>query len=217
MTPTDTLKKMSMSDLISRYNEVAATIGKEAVTEFKSLSFARSEVTRIETLMEQGNTQNVAAEGAAVLGEGATATTGEAGAATTGSTVVKAADSKYDSRDKRGPNQGVGAFAKEQLLLGKSNADVLAAVTEKYPTAKTSKGCIAFYRTALQRDGKLGKNGQAIPADPEAMRQAAAKLIEQAEKMKADAAEAQAKLEAAAAEKAAADAEAAKTAEAQPA
>ena len=57
-------------------------------------------------------------------------------------------NSKYASTDKRGPNQGVGAFCKELIVEGKTNAEVLAAVAEKFPTAKTSKGCVAYYRTS---------------------------------------------------------------------
>ena len=55
----------------------------------------------------------------------------------------------------RGPVQGVGAFAREQLLAGLDNKVVLAAVKEQFPSAKTSGACIAYYRTKLISEGLL--------------------------------------------------------------
>lgn len=196
MTPANTLKSMSMSQVIEAYNALATANGKTTVTEFKSLSFARSELNNLEQQVENQASQ--------------TTDTGAAVAGTAEGTVVHAAAgdaSKYDSRDKRGPNQGVGAFAKEQLMLGKNNSDTLAAVMQKFPAAKTSKGCIAFYRTALQRDGKLAKGGGVIPADPVSMEAKAAKLKEEAAALEAQAVEVRAKLEADATAKANAEAE----------
>jgi hypothetical protein len=50
---------------------------------------------------------------------------------------------------------GIGAYAKELLVVGGSNKEVLAAVLEKFPNAKTTSACIAYYRTKLIAAGKL--------------------------------------------------------------
>lgn len=66
----------------------------------------------------------------------------------------------------RGPNQGVGAFAKDLLLAGKPTKEVLAAVHEKFPDAKTTASCIAYYKNALVKAGKLPSTRPAAPAAP---------------------------------------------------
>ena len=70
----------------------------------------------------------------------------------------------------RGSVQGVGAFAREQLLAGLDNKVVLAAVKEQFPSAKTSGACIAYYRTKLISEGLLvATRKAAAPAnEPEA-------------------------------------------------
>lgn len=194
MTPANTLKAMSMSDIITAYNALATANGKSPVTEFKSLSFARSEFANLEKLVETPTQE---------------APTTEAGTAPADGTVKHASGvagaAKYNSTDKRGPNQGVGAFAKELLMEGKPNKEVLEAVLAKFPAAKTSGGCIAYYRTALQRDGKLAKGGGVIPQDPAAMEAAADKAIAEAQALKEKAATVRLQLEESAKAKVAAD------------
>ena len=52
-------------------------------------------------------------------------------------------------------NLGVGAFAKNLILEGLSNKDVLAKVHEHYGNAKTTYACIAWYRNDMKKNGKL--------------------------------------------------------------
>ena len=165
------LKKMSMSELIARYNAVAASKGIAPVTEFKNLAAARTAVQHLE-------------EGKIMP---------ETTATTEGQEVAATDNSKYSSTGKRGPNQGVGEFAKNLIREGKTNAEVLAAVKERFEGAKTTMGCIAYYRAAV-KNPNMGKKGG-----------------KSAEQLRAEAAEAIAKAEAlekAAAEKAAAEAQA---------
>jgi len=181
----------SMSELIALHNELAAQLRVNPATEFKNLKAARAAVNDLENKMNQATN------------EALTETTEAGAAAVEGVTkhVLKDADSqKYNSSGKRGPNQGVGAFAKELIVAGLSNADVLTKVMEKFPDAKTSKGCIAFYRTALSKAGK-----ETGPT-PEALRKQAEELIakaasvEAAQKAAAEALEADAAAKAASAE-----------------
>ena len=161
------LKKMSMSELIARYNAVAATKGVEPVTEFKNLAAARTAVQSLEEGKTMTETTTVATE---------------AGAA-------PADAQKYNSSGKRGPNQGVGEFAKGLIKDGKPNADVLAAVKEKFPGAKTTMGCIAYYRAAVKNPNmgkKAGKSAEQLRADAAAIL-AKAEAVEASEKAKASA------------------------------
>lgn len=174
MYDKDTLKGMSMSQIIDAYNELATRASKPTVTEFKSLNFARQQLSELETKM------NTEAPFEADAPAATTAATGETTAAAP--VKVKSADAaKYDSTGKRGPNQGVGAHAKALLLTGATNDVVLASVQATFPNAKTSKGCIAFYRAALQRDGKLGKGGVVIAQNPADMIAAAEATIAKAQ------------------------------------
>ena len=136
---TDT-SKMGMTALIALYNEKAAALGKEAATEFKTTKAAREAIAALDANPE------TEASGAPVL-------------------VPAGDNSKYASTGKRGPNQGVGAFCKELIVEGKTNAEVLEAVAVKFPTAKTSKGCVAYYRTKLAAAAKVAT----APAEAEVL------------------------------------------------
>ena len=146
-------KKLSMSELIAKYNELATAKGLASVTEFKNLAAARAAVQTLENKMTE------------------TANPVDAG-------VTASDSSKYASTGKRGPTQGVGAFAKGLIVEGKTNPEILAAVKEKFPDAKTTTGCIAYYRTALKNPGMV-KAGKKVDVD--ALRAKAAKLLADAE------------------------------------
>ena len=127
------LKKMTMSELIAKHNELNPSA---PVTEFKNLAAARAAVAALENPSEASTETAVPA---------------------TGDTQ------KYNSSGKRGPTQGVGAFAKEQIALGKTNAEVLEAVKTQFPTAKTTTSCIAYYRTAMKK-GSTGPSPEELEA-----------------------------------------------------
>jgi len=161
------LKKLSMSELIARYNAIAASRGIATVTEFKNLAAARAAVTQLE--------------------EGKTMT--ETAAPVEGSEAPVSNATKYSSAGKRGPNQGVGEFAKGMIRDGSDNKTVLDAVKEKFPGAKTTMGCIAYYRAAVKNPNmgkKGGKSADALRADAAAIL-AKAEAIEAAAKAKASA------------------------------
>ena len=158
------LSGKSMSELIALHNELASKLRVNPVTEFKNLKAARTAVTDLENKMNQ----TVETDAGAAAVEGVT------------THVLKDDNTqKYNSSGKRGPNQGVGSFAKELIVAGLSNADVLTKVMTKFPNAKTSKGCIAFYRTALSKAGK-----ETGPT-PEQLRKQAEELIAKAASVEA--------------------------------
>jgi len=166
------LKKMGMTEIIAYHNELAEQLGVATESSFKSLGAARTAVINLEskklTMNQAPETQEAPFDaGAAAIGNvvvGATA-------------PVDNTAQKYNSSGKRGPNQGVGAYAKEQILAGKNNADALKAVLAKFPDAKTTTGCIAFYRTALSK----APGG----VDPAKLMADAQKLIDQAKAIQA--------------------------------
>jgi hypothetical protein len=45
---------------------------------------------------------------------------------------------------------GVGKFCMDLIEAGKTNDEILEAVGKQFPGAKTTKGCIAFYRNKLK-------------------------------------------------------------------
>ena len=172
------LKNLGMTALIKLHNELATKLGVATESSFKSLGAARSAITTLETKMTQ--LENTAAEAAqtvddVVLEDEVSDADAAAAMAAIAATVTAPPTSdvqKYNSTGKRGPNQGVGAYAKELILLGKNNADALKMVLARFPDAKTSSGCIAFYRTKLAK----------VPGgvNPEKLRADAEKLIAQA-------------------------------------
>jgi hypothetical protein len=74
--------------------------------------------------------------------------------ATNGAKTVEAKKATGKGAEGR-PRSGVGVFAKEQLLKGGSNSEVLEVVKKKFPNNSTSLSCIAYYRNALVKEGLL--------------------------------------------------------------
>ena len=137
-----------MSELIAMHNELAAKLGVGEETSFKNLAAARAAVTNLENKMNQ-------------------ATDPLADVVSTVDTLEQAPKNNqiYNSSGKRGPTQGIGAYAKEQILAGKTNPEILAEIAERFPSAKTTSGCIAYYRTALAKAAKAAEAPVVTPED----------------------------------------------------
>jgi hypothetical protein len=149
------LKKMSMTELVTQHNELATQLGVATESTFKSLGAARAAVQALESKMNENAQPPFDPSAPATVTSDAKSEDGQ----------------KYNSSGKRGPNQGVGSYAKEQIVAGKNNAEALKAVLEKFPNAKTTTGCIAYYRTALSK-------GTGV--DPNALRAKAQELLDKA-------------------------------------
>lgn len=125
------MAKQSMSEIIAEYNTLAVSLGKDEVDGFKNLSAARAalEALQLDQYPDQVDPNRE---------------------------VIPAGDDseksgpKYNTAGKRGPTQGVGAFCKGLIADGKTNDEILAAVAEQFPTAKTTRNCVAYYRAKLK-------------------------------------------------------------------
>lgn len=105
---------------------------------------------------------------------------------------------------------GVGDVAKDLIRGGKTNEEVLAAIKEQFPDAKTSMASINWYRNKLRGDGENVPTARELKADTKAEQKAAKEAAKAEAKAKKDAEKAEKK---AAADKAKADAKAQKEAE----
>ena len=103
------------------------------------------------------------------------------------------------TKEPKGP--GVGDVAKTLIREGKTNEEVLAAVKEQFPEAKTSMASINWYRNKLRGDGENVPTARELKADAKAEAKAAKEAEKAEAKAKKDA-EKQAAKEAKAAEKA---------------
>lgn len=151
------LKKLGMTELIALHNDLAEKLGVSSETSFKSLGAARNAIANLETKMNEATNMS----GSPFVG-------GDTPAANAIVPVDAGDRGKYNSSGRRGPNQGVGAFAKEHIVAGKTNAETLVLVKAKFPDAKTTTGCIAFYRTALSK-GPVGKSPEVLRAEAQAL------------------------------------------------
>ena len=70
---------------------------------------------------------------------------------------------------------GIGVTARELILAGKTNAEVLTAIQKKYPESKANSGTIGWYRNKLKKDGKKVKDSRAIMASNKKVAAKAAK------------------------------------------
>lgn len=57
--------------------------------------------------------------------------------------------------EKKPRGRGIGNYACEMILKGKSNEEVVKAVLTKFPDASTSASSVAWYRNKLKNEGKL--------------------------------------------------------------
>ena len=106
---------------------------------------------------------------------------------------------------------GVGDVAKDLIRDGKTNEEVLAAIKEQFPDAKTSMASINWYRNKLRGDGENVPTARELKADAKAEKKKAADKAKAEAKAKKDAEKAEKKK---AADKAKAEAKAKKEAEA---
>lgn len=123
-----------------------------------------------------------------------------------------------ETKEPKGP--GVGDVAKELIRAGKTNEEVLAAIKEQFPEAKTSMASINWYRNKLRSDGEKVPTARELKADTKAEAKAKKDAEKQAKKEEAERVKAEKKAakdaekaeKKAAADKAKADAKAAKEA-----
>jgi hypothetical protein len=184
-------QEVNMSDLLAEHNVLASQLGRPQSSSFKSIEAAQAAILKLKTIQgsnmpDQPPTDQENPTAQEVLGEGATpvgATDAQLQAAMAAAAAA-AGSSPMNSVNRRGPTQGVGAYCKELILQGKSNAEILAAVAVKFHgTAKTSASCVAFYRNALK--GGAASRPRTGKVDISAMETRVAELTKRVEEAKA--------------------------------
>ena len=74
----------------------------------------------------------------------------------TGRTPMRrAGDHPMRRKEDLQPAKGVGALIEGLLLKGKANAEVLEKVHAAFPAAKTTGASVSWYRSKLNREGRL--------------------------------------------------------------
>jgi len=138
------MSKQTMSEIVAAYNILAAEQGKDEVSSFKNLQAARAALKSLESKPMTDTPESTEVETSDTPESTEVETSDTPGLDTPGNS-----GDKYNSAAKRGPTQGIGAFCKGLIAGGKSNAEILAAVTAQFPTAKTTANCVAFYRAKM--------------------------------------------------------------------
>ncbi len=113
--------------------------------------------------------------------------------------TTNTAGESTETKEPKGP--GVGDVAKTLIREGKTNEEVLAAIKEQFPDAKTSMASVNWYRNKLRTDGEDVPTARSLKAGAKEEARAA-KEAAKAEAKAAKEAEKAAKAEAKAAEKA---------------
>lgn len=56
------------------------------------------------------------------------------------------------------PRLGIGKVVKDMIIANPEmkNAEILVSIKESFPTANTSYACIAWYRTKVRQEQKVG-------------------------------------------------------------
>jgi len=127
-----------MSEIIAAYNVLAVEQDRDEVSSFKNLAAARAALKSLESKTMNTETNETNETDAFDPDVGVSTTRGP----------------KYNSSGKRGPTQGIGAFCKGMIADGSTNVEILAAVAEQFPTAKTTANCVAYYRAKMKLAAK---------------------------------------------------------------
>jgi hypothetical protein len=127
------MAKQTMSEIIETYNALAIEQGKDPVDSFKNLKAAQAALAQLQAPTDEQaeeeldpNREIIPADDGANSGP------------------------KYNTAGKRGPTQGIGAFCKGLITEGKTNDEILELVAVAFPTAKTTRNCVAYYRAKLK-------------------------------------------------------------------
>lgn len=120
-----------MSEIIAAYNNLALQNGVDQVDSFKNLQAARAALKSLESKPMNDFDETPSTSAADSL------------------EAPSNGGPKYNSSGKRGPTQGIGAFCKGLITEGKTNVEILIAVAENFPTAKTTANCVAYYRAKM--------------------------------------------------------------------
>lgn len=89
-----------------------------------------------------------------------------------------------EAKEPKGP--GVGDVAKTLIREGKTNGQVLAAIKEQFPEAKTSMASINWYRNKLRSDGEDVPTARSLKADSKAEAKAAKEAARAEKKAEAE-------------------------------
>lgn len=89
-----------------------------------------------------------------------------------------------ESKEPKGP--GVGDVAKTLIREGKTNEEVLAAIKEQFPDAKTSMASINWYRNKLRSDGEDVPTARSLKAGAKEEAKAAKEAAKAEKKAEAD-------------------------------
>jgi len=158
------MSKQTMSEIIAAYNSLAAEQGKEEVASFKNLAAARAALKTLESHMSNDTPEVIEVEATDVV-EAVESEATETGKGGPKYNSAGKRGPKYNSAGKRGPTQGVGAFCKEQILDGKTNAEILEMVAAQFPSAKTTGNCVAYYRAKLKAGAPVVAEAEAEAAE----------------------------------------------------
>ena len=144
------MAKQTMSEIIAAYNNLALQNGVDQVDSFKNLQAARAALKSLESKPMNDFDETPSTSAADSL------------------EAPSNGGPKYNSSGKRGPTQGIGAFCKGLIAEGKTNAEILAAVAENFPTAKTTANCVAYYRAKMALAAKKADEPVEVAEEVEA-------------------------------------------------
>lgn len=144
------MAKQTMSEIIAAYNNLALQNGVDQVDSFKNLQAARAALKSLESKPMNDFDETPSTSAADSL------------------EAPSNGGPKYNSSGKRGPTQGIGAFCKGLITEGKTNAEILAAVAENFPTAKTTANCVAYYRAKMALAAKKADEPVEVAEEVEA-------------------------------------------------
>lgn len=147
---------MTLAELISVYNKLAASKNKGQRKSFSSKAEAISAIERLDALVKEPTVEQLQNQGKIM-----TQTVDENG------NVVETVAAEKKPRGK-----GIGKRAMELILEGKTNAEVIDVIKQEIEGANPTPATMAWYRNKLRQEGKLAPSnrkakGEAVEAEAE--------------------------------------------------
>lgn len=148
------LSEMTLNELVLCYNSLARSVNKPERKAFDSKAKALEAISALDEIVKAPTPNQVAAE-----------TKRNRSKTMTEATV-----------EKKPRGKGIGARAKELILEGKSNQEVIDTIKEEIEGANPTTATIAWYKNKLRQEGKLpatnrkkkGEAAEGVAEDEEA-------------------------------------------------
>lgn len=152
------VEKMATSMFNKEFYQPMKYTVMEAVTKFlhaaiRGYSFNEQAIFKLKEIIMSDNNE-VTNEVKALAEKASKPTQGQEAVAEKKAVTAAKVKAAKPPKEPKPRGQGIGAFCKELIAAGKTNAEVVDAVAEKFPGSNTKQASVAWYRSQIKKAAK---------------------------------------------------------------